>query len=88
MLKYQEDSEDVKVGLGELREQLETPEEAGVSIMQIAKQARKERGKSSSRSSGKKRMRCTSPERRCQDVMQEVKLLSEATRSAGWNGGE
>ena len=44
MLKHLEDSEDLKVGLSELKEQLETPEEAGFSIMQIAKQSRKERG--------------------------------------------
>ena len=29
MLKYLEDSEDLKVGFSELKEQLETPEEAG-----------------------------------------------------------
>ena len=43
MLKFLEDSEDVKVSLRELKEQLETPEEAGISTMQIAKQARNER---------------------------------------------
>ena len=43
MLKYLEDNEDVKVGLGEL-EQLETPEEACFSFMQFAKQARNGRG--------------------------------------------
>ena len=44
MLKYLEDSEDLKVSLRELKEQLESPEEAGTSIMQIAKQSRNERG--------------------------------------------
>ena len=44
MLKYLEDNEDLKAGLSELKEQLETLEEAGFSIMQIAKQARNERG--------------------------------------------
>ena len=44
MLKYLEDSEDVKVGRGELKEQWRTPEETGISVMQIAKQARKEGG--------------------------------------------
>ena len=44
MLKYPEDSEDFKVGLSELKEQQEKPEAAGFSIMQIAKQARNERG--------------------------------------------
>ena len=41
-----EDSEDVKVGLSELKEQLGTLEETGICIMQIAKQARKEGGQS------------------------------------------
>ena len=44
MLKHLEDSEDLKVSLGELKEPLESPEEAGISIRQIAKQARNERG--------------------------------------------
>ena len=44
MLKHLEDSEDLKVGLSDLKEQLETLEEAGFSFMQIAKQARNERG--------------------------------------------
>ena len=60
MLEYLESSEDLKVGLSVLKEQLETPEEAGFCFMQIATQARRE-VKSSSSSSGKKRMRCTSP---------------------------
>ena len=45
MLKYLEDSEDLRVSLRELKEQLESPEEAGISFMQIAQQARNERGK-------------------------------------------
>ena len=44
MLKYLEDSEDSKVSFRKLKEQLESVEEAGISIMQIAKQARNERG--------------------------------------------
>ena len=44
MLGYPEDSEDLKVGISELKEQMETPEEAGFSIMQIAQQARNEKG--------------------------------------------
>ena len=44
MRKHLEDSEDLKVGLSDLKEQLQTPEEAGFSFMQIAKQARNERG--------------------------------------------
>ena len=33
MLKYLEDSEDLSVGLSELKEQLEMPEEAGISMI-------------------------------------------------------
>ena len=44
MLKCLEDNEEVKVGFRELEEQLEIPEEAGISFMQIAKQARNETG--------------------------------------------
>ena len=44
MLKDLEGSEDLKVSLSGLKEQLETLEEAGDSVMQIAKQARNERG--------------------------------------------
>ena len=43
MLRYPEDSEDLKVGISELREQLETLEEEGHSIIQIAHQARNEK---------------------------------------------
>ena len=45
MMKYLEGSEDLKVSLGELKEQLESPQGAGDSVKQIAKQARHERGK-------------------------------------------
>ena len=44
MLRYLENSEDLKVGVTELQEQLEILEEAGVSIRQIALQARNENG--------------------------------------------
>ena len=88
MLRCLEDTEDVKVGLSELKGQLETLEETGISIMQIAKQARKEDGQKSSRSSGKvyiaslarwntKLNGLVQPERRCQDLMQEVELLND-----------
>ena len=46
MLRYLEDSGDLKVRVGELKGQLEKPEEEeGFSIMQIAQQARNERGR-------------------------------------------
>ena len=43
VLGYLEDSEDLKVGISELKEQLETPEKVGFSIMQVAQQARTEK---------------------------------------------
>ena len=42
MLRYLEDSEDLKVGVTELQEQLGILEEAGVSIRQTALQAMNE----------------------------------------------
>ena len=44
MLRYLGDSDDVKVGVTELQEQLEISEEAGVSIRQVAQQAMNENG--------------------------------------------
>ena len=44
MQKYLENSEELKVSSSELKEQPETLEEAGFSIVQIAQQARNERG--------------------------------------------
>ena len=44
LLRYLEDSEDLKVGISELKEQLETPEVEGSFILQIAQQARNEKG--------------------------------------------
>ena len=75
--------EELKVSLSELKGHLETLEEAGCSVMQIAKQPMNERGQKPFEIFRQgERMRCTTPvlaelERRCQDLMQEVKLLSE-----------
>ena len=44
IFRYLEDSEDLKVSFTELQEQLEMPEEAGISIQQAARQARTENG--------------------------------------------
>ena len=71
MLGNLEHSEDLKVGISELKEQLETLEQTGFSIMQTAQEARNEKGQ---------KIFEISPaelERRCQGMMQEVKLLSE-----------
>ena len=44
MLRYLEDSEDLKVSVTELQEQLGMSEEAGISIKQVTQQARNENG--------------------------------------------
>ena len=92
MLKYLEDSEDLKVSLSELKEQLGSLEEAGISIMQIAKQAGPERGQKlfhifmqqenevyiASLARWDTQLKgLVELESRCQDLVQEVKLLSE-----------
>ena len=93
MLKYLEDSEDLKVVLTELKEQLESPEEAGISIMQIAQQARTGRDQKLIQIFRQEENKVyiaslarwdtqlkglVELERRCQELMQEVKLLSES----------
>ena len=93
MLTYLEDSKDLKVSLGGLKGQSETPDEAGFFIMQIAKQARNERGQKLFQIFGQEenvvhiasRARWDAQlkglvelERRCQELMQEVELLSES----------
>ena len=79
------------MGISELKEQLETPEE-GRSIMQIAQQARNEKGRRifeifrqgeeevciASLARWNTQLKSLAElERRCQGMMQEVKLLSE-----------
>ena len=44
MLRYLEDSGDLKVSISESKGQLETPEEAVFSIIQIAQKGRNEKG--------------------------------------------
>ena len=87
MQKYPEDSEDLKVGLSELKEQLEMPEEVGFSIMLIAQQARNEKGEKLFETFRREENEVyiaslarwdtqlnglVELERRCQDLMQEV----------------
>ena len=57
-LKYLEDNEDVKVSLREITEQVVSLEEADISFMLIAKQARNARGQ---KLQGRWRMKCASP---------------------------
>ena len=45
ILRHLEDSDDVKVGIAELQEQLKISEEAGTSIRQMAQQAMSENGR-------------------------------------------
>ena len=103
MLKYYpEDSADLKVSLRELKEQVESLEEADISFRQIAKQARNERVQKLFQIFGQeeKEVHIASRarwdahlkglvelERRCQQLMQEVKLLGERQRSSGWPHG-
>ena len=87
----------MKVGLSELEEQLEIPEEAGISIMQIAKQASNERGQQlfqifrqeenevciASLARWDTQLKgLVELERRCQELMQEVELFERQTRSS------
>ena len=44
LLRYPEESDDLKVGVTELQEQLGITEEAGISIKQVAQQAMNENG--------------------------------------------
>ena len=92
MLIYLEDSEDLKVGVTELQEQLGISEEEGVSIKQIAQQARNEKGQTifeifrqgedyvriASRASWTAQLKgLVELGKRCQNEMQEVKLLGD-----------
>ena len=92
MLRYLEDSEHLKESISELKGQLETPEEEGFSTMQIAQQATNEKGQklfepfrqgqdevyiASLARWGTHLKGLVELERRCQDLMQEVKLFSE-----------
>ena len=77
MLRYLEDSGDVKVGVTELQEQLEISEEAGVSIRQIAQQGMNDNGQEKVCIASLARWNAQSKglvelKRRCRDTMQEV----------------
>ena len=92
LLGYLEDSDDVKVGVTELKEQLEISEEAGVSIKQVAQQAMNENGQkifehfrrggeevcSASWARWNAQLKGLAElEKRCQNMRQEAKVLSE-----------
>ena len=60
-LGYLEDSEDLKVGVTESNEQVETSEEAGASNRQIARQATNENGQKKKKTGGKEKKRKVLP---------------------------
>ena len=59
MLRYLDDSEDLKVGVTGLQEQWRISEEAGISIKQIAQQAMNENAQNIFRNCQARRRRCT-----------------------------
>ena len=91
MLGFLEDSEDLKVGISELKEQLETPEETFFLSCTLPNRQGMKKAKNTLIFLSKERRRCALPvwrdgtqlkslselERRCQGMTQEVKLLSE-----------
>ena len=92
LLKYLEDSGDLKVSVTELQEKLGISEEAGVPIKQVAQQARNENGRKifeifsrgeedvciASWASWNAQLKGLAElKKRCPNMRQEVKLLSE-----------
>ena len=61
MLRYLEDSEDLKVSVTELQEQLGMSEEAGISIKPVTQQARNEKGQHFLKFPGKEKKRYALP---------------------------
>ena len=81
MLKYLEDSEELKVGLSELKEQLETPEQArkegGQKLSEIFRQGENEVYIASMARWDTQSKGLVELERRCQDLTQEVQFSSK-----------
>ena len=92
MLKYPENSDDVKVVVTELQEHMEISEDVGISIRQVAQQAMKENGQKIFENfrQGEEEVYIASLarwnaqlkglvelERRCRNTAQEVQVLSE-----------
>ena len=102
VLRYPEDSEDLKVGVTELQEQLGMSKEAGLSIQQIPQQARNENGQKIFDFfwQGEEEARIASIARWnaqlkglaelgkwCRNTMQEVKFFSERQEVFERHGG-
>ena len=54
MLRYLDNCNEVRLGITELQERVEVPEQIGISIQQVARQAMNADGQKSSKFSGKK----------------------------------
>ena len=90
MLRYLDSPEKVKVGIAELQERLEVPVQIGISIQQVAQQARSENGQKIfevfwqeeeevyvARWAGCAVEGSVELERRCQDMSREIQMLSK-----------
>ena len=92
MLRYLDNSDGVKVGITELQERLEVPVQMGISIQQVAQQARSENGQKMFEVFWKEEEElCIASwarweaqwkglvdlERRCQDTSREIQMLSK-----------
>ena len=92
MLRYLDNSEEVKVGIAELQERVEVPLQFGITIQQVAQQAMNENGQKIFEIfwQGEEEVciaslaRCDAQwkglvelERRCQDTSREIQMLSK-----------
>ena len=92
MLRYLDKSDDVKVGITKLQERLEVPVQIGISIQQVAQQARCENGQKIFEVCWQEEEEiCIASwarweaqwkglvdlERKCQDVSREIQMLSK-----------
>ena len=91
MLRYLDDSEELKVGIVELQERLEVLVQIGLSIQQVAQQARSETGQKMFEVFWQEEEVCVASwarwdaqwnglvelERRCQDISRKIHMLSK-----------
>ena len=84
MLRYFDNCNEVKVGITELQERVEVPEQIGISIQQVARQAMNEDGQTfifSKLASWARweaqRKGLVDLERKCQDISREIQMLNK-----------
>ena len=92
MLRYLDNCKEVKVGITELQERVEVPEQIGISTQQVARQALNEDGQNKFevfwQEEGKlfvaswarweaQRKGSVDLERRCQDISREIQMLNK-----------